>query len=79
MSDTAENELEPKKKELKAKTVSLWSKIIAIIIVIAGHTLKWLGILPNASSGEICACAFTVMGVCGTVDINILVDKFTKG
>ena len=77
MEATTEN-TEEKKKGIKAKTVSLWAKIIALIIVVGGHALKWVGILPNATSGEICACGFTVMGIFGTVDINILMDKFTS-
>jgi len=84
MSDSMEtlteamNEEKTEKKGIKAKTVSLWAKIIALIIVVGGHALKWTGVLPGASSNEICACGFTVMGIFGTVDINILIDKFTS-
>lgn len=67
-----------KTKELKAKTVSLWAKIVGGVIIVSGHILKWLNIIPNASSGEICACGFSVMGIFGTVDLNILIDKFTS-
>lgn len=63
---------------LKAKDCSLWAKIIGAVIIVAGHILKWLNVLPNASSTEICACGLSVMAIFGTVDINILVDKFTK-
>lgn len=66
-------------KKFKAKTVSLWAKIIGGLIIICGHILKWCNVLPNATSGEICACGFSIMGIFGTVDLNILVDKFTKG
>lgn len=65
-------------KGLKAKTASLWAKIIGGVIIIGGHILKWCNVLPNATSGEICACGFSVMGIFGTVDLNILIDKFTK-
>lgn len=65
------------KKGIGAKTVSLWAKITAVTIVVGGHILKWTGVLPEAQSNEICACGFTVMGIFGTVDINILIDKFT--
>ena len=65
-------------KGLKAKTASLWAKIIGGVIIIGGHILKWGNVLPNATSGEICACGFSVMGIFGTVDLNILIDKFTK-
>lgn len=70
---------EPKEhKELKAKTASLWAKIIGAIIIIGGFTLKWLNLLPNATQTEICICGFSVMGIFGTVDLNILIDKFTS-
>lgn len=74
MEDVAETN----KRELKAKTASLWAKIIGATIIVAGHALKWANILPNATSGEICACGFSVMGIFGTVDLNILIDKFAK-
>jgi uncharacterized membrane protein len=66
-------------KGLKAKTVSLWAKIVGAVIIVGGHILKWTGVLPNATSGEICACGFAVMGIFGTVDLNLMIDKFTKG
>lgn len=69
---------ETSSKGIKAKTASLWAKIIGGTIIIGGHILKWLDIMPNATSGEICACGFSVMGIFGTVDLNILIDKFTK-
>lgn len=73
-----DEEVKTESKGLKAKTVSLWAKIVAIVIIVGGHILKWTGLLPEATSGEICACGFSVMGVFGTVDLNILIDKFTK-
>ena len=65
-------------KGLKAKTVSLWAKIIGGVIIIAGHVLKWVKVLPDATSSEICACGFSIMAIFSTVDLNILIDKFTK-
>ena len=65
-------------KGLKAKTVSLWAKIIGGIIIVVGHVLKWVNVLPDATSSEICACGFSIMGVFSTVDLNILADKFAK-
>ena len=65
-------------KGLKAKTVSLWAKIIGGVIIIAGHVLKWIKVLPDATSSEISACGFSVIGIFSTVDLNILADKFTK-
>lgn len=65
-------------KGLKAKDCSLWAKIIGAVIIVAGHILKWTAVIPEANSSEICACGLSVMAIFGTVDINILVDKFTK-
>jgi len=65
-------------KEIKAKTASLWGKIIGGIVILVGHILMWLNIFPNATSGQICACGFSIMGVFGTVDINLMLEKFTK-
>lgn len=77
METMTEEMTEPEKKGLKAKTVSLWAKITGAVIIIGGHVLKWTGILPEATSGEICACGFSVMGIFGTVDLNLMIDKFT--
>ena len=65
-------------KGLKAKTVSLWAKIIGGVIIVVGHVLKWVNVLPDATSSEICACGFSIMGIFSTVDLNILADKFAK-
>lgn len=87
MADTTENtEVKDTSKEVKTKenplgkpkVWSLVSKILGGVIILAGHILKWTGILPNASSSEICACGFSIMGVFGTIDINMAIDKFTK-
>ena len=71
-------EAETKKKDLKAKDCSLWAKITGAVIIVAGHIIKWLGFLPEASSREICNCSISVMAIFGTEDLNILIDKFTK-
>lgn len=65
-------------KGLKAKTVSLWAKIIGGVIIVVGHVLKWVNVLPDATSSEICACGFSIMGIFSTVDLNILADKFAR-
>lgn len=70
-------EIQVKQKKVTAKSASLWAKIIGGCIIVGGHILKWLNVLPNATSTEICACGFSVMGVFGTVDLNILMDKFS--
>lgn len=65
-------------KELKAKTVSLIAKIIGALIVLIGAILKWVGIFENCSINELCVVGFSVMGIFGTVDLNLLAEKFTK-
>lgn len=62
---------------MKARDFSLVSKIVAAVVLIAGHALLWIGKLPNADSKGICACAFSIMGVFGTIDLNLVFDKFT--
>lgn len=75
---TAEDSSATESKKLKAKTVSLLGKIVGGVVILGGHVLKWIGKLPSATSGEICACGFAVMGVFGTIDINLMIDKFVK-
>ena len=70
--------IKKERHKIKAKDVSLHAKILAVIILVVGHILMWLDIIPNATSTEICACSFSVMGIFSTVDINILADKFVR-
>lgn len=66
------------KKEMTAKTISKVFKFIATGGLVVSAVLKWAGILPNASAGEICMIWATVYGLgAGTVDLNIMFDKFT--
>ena len=65
-------------KELKAKTVSLFAKIIAALVVLIGGILKWMGIFSNCSVNELCIVGFSIMGIFGTVDLNLLAEKFAK-
>lgn len=78
MTEEKEEQKTEKKELFKAKTISLLSKIVGGSVILGGHILKWLGKLPNASSQEICICGFSIMGIFGTVDLNIMIDKFTK-
>ena len=66
------------KKELKAKTCSLIAKIVGAAIVLVGAVLKWLGIFTACEINELCVVGFTVMGVFGTVDLNLLAEKFSR-
>ena len=64
------------KKEMTAKTISKVFKFIATGGLVVSAVLKWAGILPNASAGEICMIWATVYGLgAGTVDLNIMFDK----
>ena len=64
--------------KFKPKRLSLVTKIVACTLVVVCHFLMWLKILPNATSAEICACGFTLLGIFGTVDVNLALDKFAK-
>lgn len=79
MSDIQENQKnqETDEKHLKAKTISKLFKFIAAGGVILCAVLKWIGIMPNATIGEICAAWAAVYGLgAGTIDANIIIDKF---
>ena len=65
-------------KELKAKKVSLIIKIIAVIFIIVCAVLKWIGVFPNATVGEICMVGGTVGAIFGDISVNTALDKFTK-
>lgn len=60
---------------ISAKQVSLVAKIIAGVIVFVGAVLKWLGIFSACSINELCTVGFTLMGLFGTVDINLMFEK----
>lgn len=62
----------------KAKDASLIAKWVGLVIVLVCAVLKWLGIFPHCQISEVCTVAFTIMGLFGTVDINILADKFVN-
>lgn len=66
------------KKGLSAKKASLIAKIVAGVIVVSGAVLKWTGVFQNCDINELCTVGFTIMGLFGTVDLNIALDKFTK-
>jgi hypothetical protein len=59
---------------VKAKDASLAAKIVAGVIVIVGATLKWLHIF-DCTVNELSVVAFTVAGLFGTVDINLMFEK----
>lgn len=71
-------EAKENKKELKAKKVSLFGKIIAGIILLVGFVLKCLNIF-NCEVDELIKIAFAILAICAPIDINISLDKFLKG
>ena len=75
-----ETKVESEDKKLTAKAISKIFKLIAPLGMITCAILKWAGILPNASMGEICMLWATVYGLgAGTIDLNIMFDKFVGG
>lgn len=63
---------------MKAKDCSLFSMILGACIILVGHIFMWIGKLPNATSNNICACGFSVMGCFGAINISMIIDKFTN-
>lgn len=63
--------------KLQAKKVSLIAKIVASILFITGAVLKFIGIF-QCTIEELSIVAFTIVGIFGTVDMNIALDKFTR-
>ena len=65
---------------IAAKTISKVFKVVAPVGLVTCAVLKWVGVLPNASVGEICAVWGAVYGFgAGTIDINLMLEKFTGG
>lgn len=66
--------------KVKAKTISKIMKLVCAIGMTVCAILKWCGLLPLATIGEIVLLWSTTYGVCaGTIDLNIIIDKFTGG
>lgn len=65
------------KKELKAKKVSLFGKIIAGVILLVGFVLKCLHIF-DCEVDELIKVSFAILAICAPIDINISLDKFLK-
>lgn len=76
-----ENETETTEKNddkvLSAKNISKMFKFVSAIGIVACAVLKWLGVMPSATVGEICMVWAVVYGLgAGTIDLNIMFDKF---
>ncbi|MBQ9238468.1 MAG: hypothetical protein IJ191_04025 [Treponema sp.] len=75
---SGENDEAENSKRIGAKTISKIFKFVSACGVIACAVLKWLGIMPEATIGEICAAWAVVYGLgAGTIDANIIIDKYT--
>lgn len=75
-----DEQTEVEEKKLTAKKISKAFKFIAPAGAIICAVLLWVGVFTNATIGEICALWATVYGLgAGTIDANIIIDKYTGG
>lgn len=72
------DETTEKTNGIKAKTVSLIAKIVGGAVVLVGAILKWLGIFSSCEISDLCTVGFTIMGIFGTVDLNLMAEKFRR-
>lgn len=65
--------------ELHAKDISKVFKIVAPVFAVAMAILKWTGVFPNVTISEIIyiSCFIYAAGA-GTIDLNLMLDKFTS-
>lgn len=78
-ADNTENVAE-KEEGLTAKKISKIFKFFAAFGIVLCAGLKWLGVMPTATVGEICMVWAVVYGLgAGTIDLNIMFDKFVGG
>ena len=69
---------EEKAKLSSAKVMSKIFKLVSVLGIITCHVIKWCGLL-EAPSSEICFMWAVVYGLgAGTIDFNIMLDKFKK-
>lgn len=63
---------------MKAKDASLVAKIVASTILVVAHILMWVGILKGADSKSIFTCSLGILCIFGTIDINLMLEKFGR-
>ena len=74
MTDEAEKENDG---GLTAKKISKIFKFVSALGIVVCSILKWIGVMPSASIGEICMVWAVVYGLgAGTIDLNIMFDKY---
>lgn len=62
---------------ISAKTISKIFKFVATVGAVVCAVLKWVGVMPGATIGEICSLWSVVYALgAGTIDANIIIDKF---
>lgn len=67
-----------KEGTLTAKTISKVFKFIAPSFVVLFAVLKWCGVFAGAEMDEIIKVGFFIYASgAGTIDLNIIFDKFT--
>lgn len=59
---------------MKARDVALWAKIIGVVVLIIGVTLKGLGIF-TIEVGDLVLVAFSVPLLFADVSINLIAEK----
>lgn len=74
MSEEVEEKTTEKKKIKKAQLTSLLSKIVGVSFLIVMYTLYSLKKI-DIDVDELIKVTLTVVGLCGTIDINIFTDK----
>jgi hypothetical protein len=63
----------------EAKIISKIFKIVSAAGIAVCAVLKWVGVMPGASITEICVVWSVIYGLgAGTIDFNIMLDKFKK-
>jgi len=60
---------------MKARDASLWAKIGAAGMIVAGVVLVGLRVLPGISVMDVIWASLAVAGIFGTVDINLMLEK----
>lgn len=65
--------------ELHAKNISKVFKIVAPVFAVVMAILKWTDVFPNVTISEIIyiSCFIYAAGA-GTIDLNLMLDKFTS-
>lgn len=65
--------------EMHAKDLSKAFKIIAPLFAVICAVLKWTGVFVNITMSEIVGISsFIYAAGAGTIDINLMLDKFSK-